>query len=185
MQMLVVLLTITCLLFGGMGWIVAAVTRRYADRWSHFLLYIALAAALFPVFGHYYGTRDAGPRAITYMREHPEHYSEQEIEGVQSALNHFTVEVLLWLLGLYIAGCVLSRWRMWAGTFLPAIAFVGYYHVFHSELTDLLLRHGSGDVLVIVDPDNMGMIWAFILSAGMQVGLLAYAWTVSRSGGRP
>jgi len=105
MQMLVVLLTIPCILLGGMGWIGAAVPRRYADRWSHFLLYIAPAAALFPVFGQYYGTRDAGPGAITYMREPPERYSEQETEGVQSALNHFTVEVPLWLLGaLYCGG---------------------------------------------------------------------------------
>jgi len=46
-------------------------------------------------------------------------------------------------------------------------AFVGYYHVFHSELADLLLRHGGGEVPVIGDSDNMGMIWAFILSAGI------------------
>lgn len=181
MNTILVLVLIASLLLGSVGLGGGLLVQKYNTRGSHILFYIALAVSLLPVFGHYYGTRNAGPRAITYMQEHPERYSEQEIGGVQSALNHFTVEVLLWLLGLYIVGCVLSRWRIWAGTFLPAIAFTGYYHVFYNELTNLLLRRGGGDVMVTVDPDNMGMIWTFILSAGMQVGLLAYAWTVSRS----
>ena len=180
MQTLLVLSAITCILLGGIGWVSGTVISKYGARWSRILLYIALAVALLPVFGHYHITRDGGPRAITYMRENPDFYTAQEIEKVQSALDHFTVEVPLWLFGLYLLSCALTRWRIWAGMFLPAIAFVGYYHGSHGMLSDSLYKHGGADVLVTVVPDNKFMIWTFILSAGIQAGLLVYVWTVSR-----
>jgi hypothetical protein len=179
MKTLLVLLAIACILLGGLGWISGTVISKYDDRWSLVLLYIALSVALLPVFGHYQGTRDGGPRAITYMQEHPERYASQEIKRVQSALDHFTRAVPTWLLGLYVLSCFLTRWRTWAGAFLPAFAFIGY-HVFHGELSNSLLKHGGADVLVTVVLDGKSMTWTFVLSAGIQIGLLAYVWTVSR-----
>ncbi len=182
MQTLYLLLAVTCIIMGGIGGTVGIFVRRYAKRWFRVLFYIGLAVSALPVMLHCYGTQSAGPKAITYMREHPERYSEQAIAAVQSALDQFTLSVLLGLLGLYLLCAFLARWRLWAGTALPAVAFVGYYHGAHGMLSDALYQHGDGDVLVTVMPDNMGMIWTFILSAGVQVGLFFYVWIVSRHG---
>ena len=182
MQTFYLLLVVTCTIVGGIGGTVGIVVRRYAKPWSRVLFYIGLAVSVFPVASHYYGTRSAGPKAITYMQEHSERYSEQAIAAVQSALDQFTLTVFSGLLVLYILCCFLAQWRLWAGTVLPAAAFVGYYHGAVGMLSDALYRHGDGDILITVIPDNKVMILTFILSAGIQVGLFVYAWIVSRDG---
>lgn len=115
------------------------------------------------------------------MTEHPEHFSDQEVAGAESARSWFLYSVPVWCLGLYLLCCILSRYRVWMGLFLPAVAFVLYYHGSYDVLADALSRHGGIDAVTCL-PDNKTMIFAFILSGGVQVGLLTYAWSLSRTG---
>lgn len=179
MQFLLVSMLIAIVLFGGAGWGLGVVATRSRSRWTRLsILFGFLTLSLLLLLDHWYEVHQAVQQGIASFAERPqEQYAPQSVDGIEAALSRFTWKAGGLILGLYVLSCVAGAVRLWGATAFPTAALLVYFFACYEPFTNEVYSFGEGSILFRM-PENEARLLTMSLIAGLQVGLIIYAWKV-------